>query len=102
MTTLEKIENTIATANTEHEVIHNSMMEQLMPTVIAHLKEMGDSIGYDITLNRPSNEYPDVLYDILWHHLKPVVLEWLNSNRPDAWFRPMYFSKEDQDEFMNK
>lgn len=46
--------------------------------------------GYKMLWGRPSSEYPDVLYAVMFLTLKTVGLEWIDENCPQAWFRPMF------------
>lgn len=45
---------------------------------------------YQMTWNRPAEEYPDVLYNVMWIYLKDAALEWIEKNAPQTWFRPMF------------
>ena len=46
--------------------------------------------GYTITFDSPSNHYPDNLYVIWLRFIRPIALEWIDKNFPQAWFRPMF------------
>ena len=46
--------------------------------------------NYDITWNRPSEEYPNMLYVIMSPIVNGVALEWIEENCPQAWFKPMF------------
>jgi hypothetical protein len=43
-----------------------------------------------ITWDRPAEEYPDVLYKIMWSEVKQAAKEWLAENAPEAWYRPIF------------
>ena len=45
---------------------------------------------YNFTWDRPVDEYPEVIYDILWLTVKFEVLKWIEENKPMAWFKPMF------------
>lgn len=66
----------------------DSQVESIMKIAIPELNEL---VGrYDITWDRPSDEYPDVIYNILFIAIKPIALKWINENKPKAWFKPMF------------
>lgn len=46
---------------------------------------------YNITWDRPANEYPDEIYNVGFALvIKPTALECIDKNCPQAWFRPMF------------
>ena len=45
---------------------------------------------YHITWDGPAYQYPDVLYGIWFLMIKPVALRWINENKPEARFKPMF------------
>lgn len=45
---------------------------------------------YTITWDRPASEYPEPFYNVLWVMIKPIALQWIDENCPQAWFRPMF------------
>lgn len=46
--------------------------------------------NYQITWNRPADEYPPQLYVAWWMELKTVARSWIAKNTPNAWFRSMF------------
>ena len=46
--------------------------------------------GYKTTWDRPSTEYPDVLYGVMFFTVARTALDWIDKNLPEAWFRPMF------------
>lgn len=87
----------IQTANTSHDLLTEDMMKRIVPSIIGNIKGLCDQIGYDgVTFDRPASEYPEFFYTMLWIQLKPVVLKWLDRNHPEAWFKPVYMSTEEQ------
>jgi hypothetical protein len=50
----------------------------------------GCTPNYRVTWDRPADEYPDVVYNAMWLHVKDVALKWIDENAPQAWFRPMF------------
>lgn len=49
-----------------------------------------ESNEYNITWDRPADEYPDIMYSLWFQQLKVYALNWLNENAPEAWFKPMF------------
>lgn len=46
---------------------------------------------YDVTWERPANEYPEAFYGIGYVTIvKPAALAWIDENLPRAWYRPMF------------
>jgi hypothetical protein len=45
---------------------------------------------YQITWDRSWDEYPPQIYTNMWGTTRPIALEWIDSNIPKAWFRPMF------------
>lgn len=60
--------------------------------VLAICKPLFNSIDrdYQITWDRPYNEYPEIMYSLWWNTLREKALIWLNENKPQAWFKPMF------------
>ena len=46
--------------------------------------------GYGITLSMDSDSYPEGIYNAIMICVKPVALKWINANKPQAWFKPMF------------
>jgi len=61
-----------------------AVMDQSIPV----LNNLVDD--YKITFDRPSGEYPEEIYNILYSHIKPVALQWIDANKPHAWFRQIF------------
>jgi len=83
MTVREKLESML---------IENGMFEtqakEVMEIAIPELNELVEN--YQITFNRPSSEYPNVIYNILFLAVKPIALKWIDENKPMAWFRSTF------------
>ena len=45
---------------------------------------------YKITFDRPADEYPSVIYTILFMAIRPIALKWIEENIPMAWYKPMF------------
>ncbi len=94
MTCLEKIKKIIQTANTDSDLLPDDMLEAVMPAVLDNINEQSKSIGYKFTFNRPYEEYPEMVYIMLWCGVRHIVLAWLEENKPKAWFKHMYMSDD--------
>jgi len=42
------------------------------------------------TLNEHVEDYPPQLFNLVWHGVKPVALDWIDENLPCAFNRPMF------------
>jgi len=42
--------------------------------------------------HRKVEDYPKPIVDLAWHNLKAVALEWLEENKPLAWFKPIFIT----------
>jgi hypothetical protein len=66
-TTLDKIKTMVRTANSGSDMLSPEMVEEVMPKVIEAINNQASKIGYDgFTYNRPQQEYPAMLYSLLW------------------------------------
>ena len=48
---------------------------------------------YTITFNARSSDYPDVCYKLWFELMKPIALQWIDENLPQAWYRPIFIEK---------
>ena len=78
-TTREKLEAALVKSG-----LFESQAKEVMDGVVIKLKD--NHISWD----RPASEYPDGVYMALFIQMKPIVLEWINANKPEAWFKPMF------------
>ena len=46
--------------------------------------------SYKVTWDRPSNEYENPFYAVMFLTMKPYVLEWIDENKPLAFYRRMF------------
>lgn len=99
-TTLDKIKNIAQTAGSDNPILTDEMLEEVMPKIIEAVNKQAAQIGYDgFTYNRPSHEYPAMMYYLLWQNpIRKTVLNYLEGNHPEAWFKPMYFTTDKQRE----
>lgn len=50
-----------------------------------------EAVGYRITWERPSSEYPDAFYaTLIITKVKRLVYEWADANMPQAFWKPMF------------
>ena len=66
----------------------DSQAKKVMDLAIPELQNLVED--YHITFDRPSEEYPKVVYGILFLDIKPIALKWIEENCPMAWFKPMF------------
>ena len=73
-------------------LVAKGMFESQAEQVMEIAKPKLDSIleDYNFTWDRPASEYPDVIYNVVYASLKPIALEWIEENAPQAWFKPMF------------
>jgi len=45
---------------------------------------------YNIDFNDSSDTYPEPIYTVLFMTVKQTALEWIETNVPMAWFKPMF------------
>lgn len=86
MTTREKLEGMLV-ANGMSE----SQAKEVMDIAIPQLNEIVED--YSITWDRDSFEYPSITYPILFQSIKPIALTYIEDKCPNAWFRPMFFTR---------
>ena len=102
MNTLERIKLMARTANNGNQLIlSDEIAEAIMPKIIEAINKQCKGIGYDgVTYNRPASEYPDVFYNLIYTTpIRQTVLDYLEEHHPMAWFKPMYFTPQQQIEF---
>lgn len=83
MTVREKLESMLV-ANGMFEKQAKEVIELSIPK----LNELADD--YTITFESPSNQYPDMIYNLWYMTIKPIALKWIDDNKPMAWFRDMF------------
>lgn len=68
------------------------MSEEQAESVMQIAKpRLNDTLGnYNITFDSRSDEYPDVIYNVLMMSIDPIALKWIEENKPMAWFKPMF------------
>jgi len=68
--------------------LSDKQVDEVMELAKPEFDKVADQ--YDITYDRPSDEYPDVIYNILFMLIKPITLKWIEENKPMAWFKVMF------------
>ena len=83
MTVREKLESML---------VANGMFEgqaaEVIELSIPKIKELVDD--YTIKFESPSNQYPDIFYNVWYMTIKPIALKWIDEKKHKAWFRPMF------------
>ena len=83
MTVREKLESMLV-ANGMFE----NQAKEVIELSIPKLNELADD--YTITFESPSNQYPDMIYNLWYMTIKQISLKWIDDNKPMAWFRDMF------------
>lgn len=95
MTLRERIRSMVMTANGNAVVMDRKLANQVMPEVLKCLNEKSFDIGHDqFDYDRPSDEYPDILYTALWIYVRPVVFAFLEEHHPNFHHRSSYMASE--------
>ncbi len=83
MTTQERLIN---------ELTKRGMFESQAKEVLELAKPKIESIieDYKITWNSSSDDYPNSIYNVWFMTVKSIALKWINENKPEAWFKPMF------------
>lgn len=45
---------------------------------------------YKITFISPADEYPSVIYTILFMTIRRIALKWIEENMQVVWYKPMF------------
>lgn len=61
-----------------------SVMEIAMPIIDATME------NYKFTWDRPADEYPEQLYNVVFLSIRPIALKWIEDNIPNAWVKPIF------------
>jgi hypothetical protein len=46
--------------------------------------------SYDITFDSRASDYPANVYHVVFDVIKPIALKWIEENKPEAWFKPIF------------
>ena len=61
---------------------------KVMEIAIPKIHKLTDH--YRINFDDDSETYPRPIYNVLMLGIKPIALEWINENAPEAWYKPMF------------
>ena len=67
--------------------------QQAVPCIdfcIPKIQKSLEDLDYKITFDRPCDEYPILVLKLITFNAKPFVLEWIEENIPNAWFKEMF------------
>ncbi len=65
-------------------LVANGMFETQAEEVMDMAQER-DDMG--IHWNFSHDQYADMMYPILFESIKPIALEWIEKNKPQAWYK---------------
>lgn len=65
-----------------------SQASEVMELAIPKLNVITES--YSLTWDSSSDSYPEPIYTVLMLSIKPVALDWIINNKPEAWYKPMF------------
>lgn len=83
MTTKEKLISMLVERG-----MFESQAKEVVESSITQINFMTPS--YRITWDSRCEDYPDSMYDVWFFIMKPIALNWINENKPNAWFKPMF------------
>jgi hypothetical protein len=83
MNTREKFEEMLT-----YNGMFPSQAKQVMDEAIPVIDNMISD--YKFSWDRPCEEYPAIIYNVVYLTVKEVALKWINENIPLAWFKPMF------------
>lgn len=83
MTTRQKFEEMLYNMG-----VFESDASAIMDLAIPMFKEMLPT--YNVTWDRPATEYPEAFYNVGMITVKKAGLQWINENKPQAWFKSMF------------
>lgn len=88
MTTQEKFEAMIYDCGVFENDAH-AIMEYAKPLIDSEIAE--HSNGYRMTWDRPADEYPQPIYDVLFNkQIKRHALAWIEAHQPLAWYKAVF------------
>ncbi len=93
MTIEDKFKELIQTVGGTNKILFDSMVEEVWPKVKEKIDSFNSISPVEINFNyTQENDYPDIIFFLYMDKIKEVVLEYLETNHPDAWFKPIYYS----------
>lgn len=85
MTTRERFEKMLFDMG-----VFENQATQIMELAIPRFSEVLPE--YQVTWDRPSDEYPNAFYNVGFSIVKEAALEWIDKNLPQAWFRGLFLN----------
>ena len=74
-------------------LVNNGMFESQALEVIENSKKSINTLveDYTIDFDKDASDYPDIIYNI-WYTgiIKKEALNWIDKNKPLAWYREMF------------
>jgi hypothetical protein len=83
MTVREKLQSMLV-----NKGMFESQAKEVMDIAEPELNKLDND--YKITFHSPADEYPSVIYTILFMAIRPIALNWIEENIPMAWYKPMF------------
>lgn len=80
----------------EQKCLVNGMFDsQAMDAIGYAIREYEKSdaygeIGYSMCWDSDANDYPEMLYGVIFIALKSYILTWIEENKPEAWFKELF------------
>lgn len=86
-TTQQALEDKVYSCGVFESDAHN-IVELAKPIIDSFNKAHAD--GYEITWDRPAEEYPPELYNVLLKMVAPVAVKYAEEHRPMAWWKSVF------------
>jgi hypothetical protein len=86
---MKTIENKLIQMLVSHGM-GDGQAKEAMKFALPRLKENTDLEDYKINYQDSEGSYPLIIYNTLFSILKPLVLEWIELNKPLAWYKPVF------------
>lgn len=78
---------------TEYGMSEQQADQVLTEEVIQKLQEDMTVDEYKIDFSSKASDYPPIILGMIFQKLKPIAMKWIEENKPQAWFKPMFESK---------
>jgi hypothetical protein len=65
-----------------------SQAKEVIELAIPKLNEVVKD--YRVDFNDSEDTYPEAIYTVFFMSVKPIALNWINQNKPEAWYKPMF------------
>ena len=99
MKTIEqKVRELIAKANdaSPSNIMSDVDLDIITPLCVDAIQRDADTIGYD-GFKGDADDYPAMIWTMLYNStIRPTIFDWLNKVHPQAWFKLMYDTRENQ------